>query len=131
MSTQVGIGTIQFPGPGFIPFWSGVTLGALSIILVITSILRKKAEGKITNLWKGMGWRRVIAISASLFIYALLLSELGFLIATFGLLTLLFSMIGRPKLWIQVVKALITVLVTYVVFSLWLDIPLPNGILGF
>jgi hypothetical protein len=78
-----------------------------------------------------MGWRRVIAISASLFIYALLLSELGFLIATFGLLTLLFSMIGRPKLWIQVVKALITVLVTYVVFSLWLDIPLPNGILGF
>lgn len=131
VSTQVDIGTFQTPGPGFLPFWSGVILGTLSIILVITNILKKKGEGKITNLWKGRGWHKVILVSAFLLIYTILLPRLGYLIATFGLLTLFFGIMGRPRLWIQAVGALITVLVSYFVFYFWLEVQLPQGIFDF
>jgi hypothetical protein len=57
------IGTFHSPGPGFLPFWSGVALGAFSIILIVESILEKKAERKITNLWKGIEWSNVILVS--------------------------------------------------------------------
>ena len=128
---RVDIGTFRSPGPGFLPFWSGIILGILAIILVVNAILKKKKEGEITNLWKGTEWSKVILVLASLFIYSILLSKLGYLITTFGLMILLFGIIEKPRLWIQVVSALITVLVTYVMFYVWLKVQLPEGVFRF
>lgn len=130
-SLQCSIGTFQYPGPGFLPFWSGVTLGTLAIILMAASILKKRGEGRITNLWRGMEWNKVIMVLASLFIYAILLPRLGYLIMTFGLMTFLFGIIGKSRLWINGMIGLITVLVTYVVFYVWLNVQLPKGIFSF
>ena len=130
-SIKSGIGTFRSPGAGFLPFWSGVAIGTLAIILVASDILKEKVEQKNTNLWEGKRWSNVILVLVSLFAYALLLSRLGYLITTFGLMAFLFSMIGRPRLWVQGVSALITVLVTYIIFFVWLDVQLPKGILGF
>jgi len=52
---------------------------------------------------------------------------LGYLITTFGLLTLLFSIIERSRVWTKVFSALATVVVTYIAFSLWLGVQLPKG----
>ena len=130
-SIKSGIGTFRFPGPGFLPFWSGVVLGTFAIILVTTDILKKKVGPKNKNLWKGKKWSNVILVLVSLFAYALLVPGLGYLITTFGLMVFLFSLIGKPRLWIQGVSALITVLATYIIFYVWLDVRLPKGILGF
>ena len=131
MSIGIDIGTIHSPGPGFVPFWSGVVLGMFSIALLITSILKRKVEKRISSLWKGMEWRKVILVLISLFIYAILLPRLGYLIATSGLLALLFGIMRRQRLWIQVVIAFITALVSYLVFYVWLGVQLPKGILDF
>lgn len=131
ISIQTNIGTLRSPGPGFLPFWAGITLGTFSIILIIKSILRKKVEERIMNLWKGMEWHKVILVITSLFLYVILLPRLGYLIATFGLLVLLFSVMRRQRPWTQVGSALITVLATYGIFYLWLDVQLPKGIFGF
>jgi putative tricarboxylic transport membrane protein len=130
-SIKSGICTFRFPGAGFLPFWSGVALGTFAITLVASDILKKKVVKKNTNLWEGKKWSNVILILVSLFAYALLLPRVGYLITTFGLLAFLFSMIGKPRLWVQGVSALITVLVTYIIFYVWLDVQLPKGILGF
>jgi|SRR4030042_1897274 len=130
-SIKSGIGTFRFPGPGFLPFWSGVVLGTFAIILVTTDILKKKVGPKNKNLWKGKKWSNVILVLVSLFAYALLVPGLGYLITTFGLMVFLFSLIGKPRLWIQGVSALITVLATYIIFYVWLNVQLPKGILGF
>jgi putative tricarboxylic transport membrane protein len=130
-SIKSGIGNFRSPGAGFLPFWSGVALGTFAIILVASDILKEKVQQKDTNLWEGKRWSNVILILVSLFAYALLLPRLGYIITTFGLLALLFSMIERPRLWVQGVSALITVLVTYIIFYVWLDVQLPKGILGF
>ncbi len=131
VSIQTNIGTLRSPGPGFLPFWAGVTLGTFSIILIIKSILRKKVEERIVNLWKGMEWHKVILVIISLLLYVILLPGLGYLIATFGLLVLLFSTMRRQRPWTQVGSALIIVLATYGIFYLWLDVQLPKGIFGF
>jgi putative tricarboxylic transport membrane protein len=128
---MVGIGTFQSPEPGFLPFCGGVVLGIFAIILLIINGLKKQRENEITNLWKGVEWSKVILVFASLFIYTTLFTKVGYLITTFGLMAILFSVVERRKIWIQGVTALITALVTYFVFYKWLGVQLPKGILGF
>jgi len=132
-SIRGDVGTFRHPGPGFLPFWAGVILGTLSVILVVKSILKKGGE-TITDLWKWKGWNKVIKVilvPMSLFIYAIFLPILGYLITTFGLMAFLLSMIGRPKLWIQVTAALIIALISYIIFHAWLNVQLPKGVFGF
>ena len=128
---RVGIGDFHSQGPGFLPFLSGIMLSALSIILVVTSTLKKREKQEIKNLWKGMSWGKVVLVLGLLLIYALLLPTVGYLIATFGLIILLFGIVGKTKVWIKTVAGIITVLATYIVFYVWLEVQLPNGILGF
>ena len=128
---RMGTGSFRSPGPGFLPFWSGIVVGTLAILLLVMGTLKREEGGKIKNLWRGMNWRTVILVSASLVIYCILLPRLGFLITTLGLMTLLFSIVKRSRLWIQVFTALLTVLVTYVTFYVWLGVQLPKGLLGF
>ena len=128
---RMGTGSFRSPGPGFLPFWSGIVVGTLAILLLVIGTLKREEGGKIKNLWRGMNWRTVILVSVSLVIYCVLLPRLGFLITTLGLMTLLFSVIKRSRPWIQVVTALVTVLVTYVTFYVWLGVQLPKGLFGF
>ena len=130
-ASRIGIGDFHSQGPGFLPFLSGVMLSAFSIILVVKSTLKKAENGGIKNLWKGMSWGKVVLVFSLLLIYALLLPILGYLIATFGLIILLFGIVGKTKIWVKVVAGIITVLATYMVFCVWLEVQLPKGILGF
>ena len=130
-SIRINIGTLNNPGPGFLPFWAGVVLGIFSIVLLVTSILKRNGEKSISSLWKGMEWNKVILVLSSLFIYAILLHKLGYLITTFGLLVFLFVVMRRQNIWIWVVSALTAALLSYFIFYVWLGVQLPKGILGF
>jgi putative tricarboxylic transport membrane protein len=129
-SGRTGIGTLHNPGPGFLPFWSSVIFGMFGLILIITNILKKRWEGRITDLWKDVEWKKVIWVLFSLLLYSFVLSKIGFLIATFGLMTFLLSLMRRPKTWIrEVATALIIALISYFLFRVFLDIQLPKGLL--
>ena len=130
-SARVDVGSFKRPGAGFLPFWAGIVLGIFGVALVITAALRKKPPEKKPPLWKGLEWYKVIIVLAGLIIYALLLSSVGYLIMTFALMLLLFGIIERPRLWVQLVTALITVFATYLVFYVWLSIQLPKGLIEF
>jgi putative tricarboxylic transport membrane protein len=127
---RMGIGSFQVPGPGLLPFMAGVAVGMLALLLLVTGTLKKEAGGRIGELWTGTTWKKVALVCTSLVVYAVVLTRLGYLIATFGLMTLLFGILGRARLWIRVAVALVTVLVTYGLFHLWLDVQLPKGLLG-
>ena len=129
-SIQAHVGSFVSPGPGFLPFWSGVALGGLAMVLAVTSFLKKEGE-KVAEQWIGVKWGKVILVVASLLVYSLLLPRLGYLIATFGLMLLLFSLTERPRMRSWVGSAILTSLVTYLIFYIWLNVQLPKGILGF
>jgi hypothetical protein len=131
ISIKEDLGGVNSPGPGFFPFLSAVVLGFSAIILLVTSSLRKKKESFITDLWTGLKWSKVIWVLVSLFLYPFLLPILGYLITTVGLLTVLFSILGRSKAWVRGVNAVIITLISYVIFYFLLNVRLPKGFLGF
>jgi hypothetical protein len=130
-SIRCGIGTFRSPGPGFFPFWSAVILGTFAVILLVNIRLKKKWKRKIADLWKGVEWKKVIWVLFSLFLYPFVLPIMGYLITTFGLMAFSIAIMGRSKVWVQGVRALIITLVSYVIFYILLSIALPKGILGF
>jgi putative tricarboxylic transport membrane protein len=129
-SVKSDLGSLHSPGPGFLPFWSAVILGALSIILIVTTSLRKKWEGKLVDLWRGLDWVRVIWILLSLLLYPILLPITGYLIATFVFIAFLLRIGVRSKLWIDLASALAITIISYVIFCTLLDVKLPRGIFG-
>jgi len=130
-SIWTDLGTFHSPGPGFFPFWSAVILGMSAIILLVTGILKKKWPSGIVDLWRGMEWKKVIWVLCSLLLYPLVLPLFGYLITTFGLIGFLLGIMGKPKVWVQGVTALMITVVSYVIFYFLLDVRLPKGILGF
>src|SRR5262245_12353041 len=82
--TQLKLGTLHQPGPGFFPFWAGVVLGLLSLILLLNS-LRKSDTLSLSGL---KSWK-LLLVAGALLAYLLLLETLGFLTITFLFLFLL------------------------------------------
>ena len=126
-SYQLGLGHLRDPGTGFIPFLSGVLLGCLSLSIFIKSMVIREKHSAF-----GGGWMKGAWVIGSLILYALVLEKLGFLVTTFIFLILILSLLSfQPrKLLSAFLVSLFTVLISYLVFSLWLKVQLPKGILG-
>lgn len=131
VSIKNDVGSLHAPGPGFLPFWSAFVLGALSLILLVTSHLGKTWKGQLSDMWKGLEWRRVLWVLGSLFLYPLLMPHMGYIITTFALIVFLLCFVERSKLWIEVASSLAITLVSYLIFFQLLDVRLPKGIFGF
>ncbi len=129
-SLRLGIGKLNSPGPGFLPLIAGGLLILLSLGTISEGRRIKRAEST-SPLFKGK--RSVVPFSVliSLLVYSLVLDLLGYLLATFLMLVLLFSIWKKQRLMVVLgASALITV-VTYFFFGSFLKITLPTGFLGF
>ena len=127
-SYQLNLGTLRDPGPGLMPFGTGLSLFLFSLPALFRHgpHVEKRSES-----WMGPHWRRVVGTILSLSVYGLVLTRLGYLISTFLLLAYLFYA-RENRGWAAIaMKALVSSLLTYFVFDKWLDCQLPKGILGF
>jgi putative tricarboxylic transport membrane protein len=119
------LGNLRSPGPGFFPFWGGVLLGLLSLVLLLNSF---KNNGTLSL--SGLKSAKLLLVTGALLAYLLLLETLGFVTITFLFLFLLFPMEGRG--WrFSAVTALTGALFSYALFQLWLKTQLPSGPFGF
>ncbi len=124
-SYQLGMGSLRDPGRGFIPFLSGVLLAGLSIAIFLRSILKGEQPSTF-----GKGWKRGVWAVGGLFIYILILERLGFIVTTFLFLILTLLSIEPGKWKSAFLVSLFTVIISYLVFSVWLKVQLPTGFLG-
>jgi putative tricarboxylic transport membrane protein len=123
---RLQLGTLKSPGSGFLVFWTGIMISALSVALFISS-LRKKGEQR--TLWKGTRWATCVKLMVSLFVYALIFKEVGFLLSTFLLLLFLFKGL-EPQRWsVAILSAGITAVSCYLLFGVLMETQLPKGIL--
>jgi hypothetical protein len=128
---RTGLGSFHDPGPGFLPFLAALVLGMLALTVIANTLVRTRGTLKVAALWKGRNWGKVLIVIILLVAYSLLLTVLGYIVTTFVLMIFMFGLLGRPKLWIQSVSALVTSVVTYLIFAVWLQVQLPKGVFGF
>jgi putative tricarboxylic transport membrane protein len=126
---ELGIGKPQSPGPGFMPLLAAVLLFCLTLLTMIFEI-RKSNEGEERK--SPLGLHELIkpgSLVISLVAYAFLLNVLGYVIATFLLLFVLFSFTEPQKWRKDLVSAAVIAVLSFVVFDKWLRVQLPDGIL--
>lgn len=135
-SYRMGVKTLSDPGAGLFPFLLGIVLCFLAFPICITSLKDlKKVEKAVAGEGKlsmhGAGLSKIVATMVLLTGYFALLDILGFFVTTFLFLSGLFW-IGYPRRWLLVlVSSAITVILSYLVFSILLKTPFPRGFLNF
>jgi putative tricarboxylic transport membrane protein len=119
------VGTLHNPGAGFLPFYAAVLFGMLAFVSLLQDL--KEMSGPATELWEGVRWIKWITMVVSLFIYVAILEWLGFLLATFLLMLVLFRLL-EPYRWTTVLFfSLATIGSAYLFFVILLDSRLPRG----
>lgn len=129
-SIRLGIGKLHNPGTGFLTFGASGILGILSLLLFLRASLRKD-ERKRESLFVGKFWTRILFVLIILVLYSRMMPVLGYLFSTFLLMIALFWILERKKMVFVLVSSILSTLVTYLVFSKWLNCQFPDGLFGF
>jgi hypothetical protein len=129
-SKKYGLGTLSSPGPGFVPFLSGLAIALLAVVVLLQQ-LHKEGKESLKDLWAQRKWPTVLLVMGVLVLYTIFLKTLGFLVTTFLLIAFLYRTM-EPLGWRKVLfGAIVTALGSYAIFQLWLQAQLPEGIFGF
>jgi len=122
-SRGLPIGTLRSPGQGFFPLWLGVLLLSLSLVLLVHTV-RARAGARVRGDSR-IG--QVVGVVAALAAYTAILDWIGYPIATF-LLVLYMVKITYPQRWLLALGvSLLAAGGSYLLFAVWLQVPLPPG----
>ena len=119
------------PGVGFLPFWLGILMATLSILLIVTAWRRTTDSTKKTILPRRQALIAIVLVLTGLAVYILLLELLGFLVDTMLFTAFLLSVVMREKWKMTLLIALITSVGLYVIFRVLLEVNLPKNMFGF
>jgi len=119
------------PGVGFLPFWLGVLMAILSILLIVTAWRRQAAPTKKAVLPGRQALIAIVLVLTGLAVYILLLELLGFLVDTMLFTAFLLNVVMREKWKRTFLIALMTSVGLYVIFQKLLEVNLPKNMFGF
>lgn len=115
-------------GTGFMP----VIVGSIFTLLSLTLLTRKPHPGRNHPIsWPNkMGWRRLGLTCMTFVVYTLTVPWIGYAIATTLFLSGLLKIMGDIRWRNGFILGILASGSTYVIFKIWLNMPLPAGILG-
>jgi putative tricarboxylic transport membrane protein len=124
-SAKLPLGTVRNPGQGFFPWWISLVIVLLAVVLLAQALTsrpstNRQAPGRIA---------KVTALLLVLAAYTFLLDLLGYLICTFFLVLFMLRATDPHRWSVALSMALLTAVGSYVVFAVWLSVPLPRGLL--
>jgi putative tricarboxylic transport membrane protein len=132
-SYRVGIGNLHSPQAGFFPFVASILMGFLSLILLLSTKARKHRENGIVediSFHKNMV-PKVIYVAIALFLYAALLNLFGFVLVSVLLMAFMLRAI-EPQKWVVVgIVSILTPILAFLLFDVFLKVQLPKGVLNF
>ncbi len=113
------------PGPGFVPFWLGVCGAALSAYVAVRGLRADPAPA-----FTRRGVLRALVAVVGLVLALALAEAVGFILTMTLYLLLVTLGVERMRPVPAVATALGTMLIVYLVFVRFLNVPLPKGPLG-
>lgn len=125
VSWRYGIGSARLPGPGFWPFVISLSMAGLGAALVVRPGPAHSAPGGGTSRWKSFG----IGMGTLAF-YVLALEPLGYLAATFVLLSVQLRWVEGRSWRASLLTSALAAVISLVAFRLLLKVPLPQGMLS-
>jgi hypothetical protein len=129
-SLQLGVGTLRNPGMGLMAFGGSILLGVFSLALFLQATTKKKTSNASPTEAPTL-WHKVILVLVALLIYAKVMPLVGYLISTFLLMGFLFWIFKKGKIGWVVISSLLSTVLSYMIFSKWLNCQFPQGIFGF
>ena len=105
---------------------NAIVLILLSLVLIFSNWKKSKSP---TPFWPQRAWLRPLLGVAILVFYALVIGKLGFILTTFIFLLIWMGIIERLR-WRTIIGiSLGTTAALYLIFRLFLEVPLPLGFL--
>ncbi len=130
-TSNLPIGDLSAPQPGFFPLILSILLGIFSLAFLIQSIFTRVNDGLKVPFWESSdGKKGLILTLVAVFVFAFLFERLGYLICVFLLIAFLLKTIGNRPWWMVITISLLSTLVCYLLFTVMLKAQLPTGILG-
>ena len=129
-SYLLGLGTLHKPGPGFLFFWTSIALGGLSLVVLLRALLGGR-PGEQGLIFARKNLLKVVLVLASVFVYAILMERVGFILVTLLLFLFLLGVIEKKKWPLTIFISVTVTVVAYVIFEVWLKSQLPRGLLEF
>lgn len=117
------------PGPAFLPFWLGLAVAVLAAVLLVGAI--RSTDPGAAWLPRGEGLRRLVLVLGITAVFAALLNVLGMVLGTVLFLIALLRGLDRQRWRVTVAVSLAVAAVNYLIFTYWLRVPMPVGVLGF
>jgi len=114
------------PGSAFLPFWLGLVMGALALLMLLRR--PRAADADVDWLPRGEGARRVLVVIGATTAFVALLNVIGMIIGTALYLAFLARYLGRHAWWLTMLVAAVAAGVNWLVFAHWLHVPFPEGI---
>jgi hypothetical protein len=116
------------PGSGFLPFWLGLTMAALAAGLVVGAT-RSSDPGR-RWLPGRRGLARLVVVVGATAAFIALMNVLGMTVGTVLFLVVLLRLLEGHGWLTTLAVAVGTAAVNWLVFTHWLRVPFPPGILG-
>ena len=116
------MGTPARMGPGFFPFYLGVILTILGMIIASTGIKVHERDPGVVDRFH---WKPIFYVLASIVLFGILLKSIGMLLA--GILLVVGASLGSHEFRLKPVVILAVVLVIFcaLVFVVGLKLPIP------
>ena len=121
------------PGPGFLPLWIALGIIVSGVVLTAKGFWpRLAAPDEEGVTWpQAAGWRRVVLMLGAMAVSLVVLEKLGFMVTTTLFMVVVVFGLGVRSRWVLATVPLVSAVMLYVIFAVWLRVPLPKGILAF
>jgi putative tricarboxylic transport membrane protein len=128
---QEGLMRRGVPGPGFLPFLSGLALMFVSLFVLIPALVRREKAESSAFFPERDSLKKLLLALVALFAFGIAMEYVGYLLTTF-LFMLFMARLVEPKGWRTItLMALLTAVLSYVLFVVLLEVQLPKGLLDF
>jgi putative tricarboxylic transport membrane protein len=130
-SYGLGFGSGGEPGSGFLPMIAGGFICAMAVIVYIQTYKNKKmAESRFADHWRGTDWHRAVILVLLTIAFISLIEVLGYFVTSILLLVIIMKALEKLSWFKSIFIPIVTVTLTYLLFTSMLDTNMPRGVLG-